>query len=66
MLALEHEPINFEQEIVEPKGSYENLVDVENNLLYGDSHLTVVRCLLLNLIVSEEYVYTYHHLLYSC
>jgi len=35
-LALEHEPINFEEEIVEPEGSYKDLVDVENNFLYGE------------------------------
>jgi len=39
---------------VEPEGSYEDLVDVENSLLYSDSHLVIVRCLLSNPIVSEE------------
>jgi len=53
-LTLEYEPIDFEKEIVEPEGSYENLIDVENGLLYGDYHLGVVRCLLSNPIVSEE------------
>ena len=41
-LTLEHKPISFEKEIVEPEGSYENLVDVENNLLYSDSNLRIV------------------------
>ena len=45
MLALEHESIDFEEEIVEPEGSYEDLIGVENSLLYGDSHLGIVRCL---------------------
>jgi len=55
MLVLEHETINFEEEIVETEGSYEDLIDVENNILYGDSYLGVVRCLLSNPIVSEEW-----------
>jgi len=37
MHALEHEPIKFEEDIVEPEGSYEDLVDVKNSLLYSDS-----------------------------
>ena len=53
-LALEHEPINFEEETVEPEGSDEDLIDVENSLLYVDSHLEVVQCLLSNQIVSEK------------
>ena len=43
---------------MEPEGSYKDLVDVENNLLYSDSHLGVVRCLLSNPIVSEEWKHT--------
>jgi len=66
MLALEHEPINFEEEIVEPEGSYEYLVDVENNLLYGDSYLRVVRCLSSNPIVSEEWILLYNVLTTQC
>lgn len=54
-LALEHEPIDCEDEIVEPEGNYEDLVDVENSLLQGDSHLRVVRCLLSNPVASEEW-----------
>ena len=53
-LALEHEPIDCKEETVEPEGSYEELVDVENSLLQGDSHLRVVRCLLFNPVASEE------------
>jgi len=41
-LALEHEPIDFHDEIVEPELNYEDLVDIENNLLHEDSHLGVM------------------------
>jgi len=47
MLTLEHELSDVEDEIVELQGSYKDLIDVENCLLHGDSHLGVVRCLYL-------------------
>lgn len=51
--ASEHEPIDCEDEIVEFKGRYEDLVDVENSLLQGDSHIGAVMCLLSNPFASE-------------
>ena len=54
-LALGHEPVDCEEEIVAPEGSYEDFIDVENSVLQGDSHLGVVRCLLSNPIASEEW-----------
>ena len=39
---------------MEPEGSCEDLLDVENNLLQAGSHIGVVRCLLSNPVVSEE------------
>jgi len=43
-----------EEEIVEPKGSCEDLIDVKNSLLEGDSHFGVVRSLLSNPVTSEQ------------
>ena len=40
---------------MELEGSYEDLLDVENILLQGNSHLVVVRCLLSNPVASEEW-----------
>jgi len=55
-LALEHEsrePFELEEKIVGPKRSFEDLVDVENNLLH-DAYLGPVRCLLTNPILIDE------------
>ena len=40
---------------MEPEESYEDFVDVENSLLYGDSHLGVIRCLLSNPILIDKW-----------
>jgi len=58
MLASKHEPIDFEDKIVKPEGSYEDLINVENNLLCGDSRLGIVRYLLSNPVMSEEWKHT--------
>lgn len=54
-LALEHEsrePFELEEEIVHPERRFENLVDVENNLLH-DAYLGPIRCLLTNPILID-------------
>ena len=43
---------------MEAAESYEDLVEVENSLLKGDSHLGVVRCLLSKLVLSREWKHT--------
>ena len=43
---------------MEAAESYEDLVEVENSLLKGDSHLGVVRCLLSKLVLSCEWKHT--------
>jgi len=43
LAALEHEsfgPLELEEEVVNPEGDFEDLVDVENSLLH-DAHLGV-------------------------
>jgi len=59
-LALEHEspePLELEEEVVNLEGGFEDLVDVENSLLQG-AHLGVVRCLLTNPVMSDEWKHT--------
>jgi len=66
-LALEHKPIECEDEIVEAEGSYEDLVEVKNNLLLGDSYLSVVRSLLSKPVLSDEWMRTtIFHTLIKC
>ena len=55
-LAIEHElfePPELEEEVVDPEGDFEDLVDVENSVLH-DAHLGVVRCLLANPVMNDE------------
>lgn len=47
-------PIELEDEIVEPEGSVDDLVDVENSV-QGNAHLGVVRCLLSSPVLSDEW-----------
>jgi len=57
IVAIEHEsfePLELEEEVVDPEGDFENLVDVENNLFY-DAHLGVVRYLLANPVMNDEW-----------
>ena len=42
------------KEITEQKGSYEDLVDVRNNLLQSDSFLGVVSCLFYNPTLTDK------------
>jgi len=56
-LALKHESFEqpeLEEEVVDLEGDFEDLVDVENSLLH-DAHLGVVRCLLANLVMNDEW-----------
>ena len=55
-LALDHEsfgPPELEEEVVNPEGDFEDLIDIENSLLH-DAHLGVVRCLLSNPTMNDE------------
>lgn len=66
-LALAHKLVACENEIVEAEGSYEDLVEVENILLLGDSHLGVVSFLLLKPLLSHEWKRTtIFHTLVQC
>ena len=59
-LAIEHEshePFELDKEFVDPEGRFEDLVDIENNLLH-DVHLGVVRCMLINPVMSDEWKHT--------
>jgi len=56
-LAIEHEshaPLELRRRGCRPWGVLKNLVDVENSFLH-DAHLGVVRCLLTNPIMSDEW-----------
>ena len=52
---------------MEAEGSYEDLVEVENSLLLGNSHLGVVRFLLSKPVLSHEWKHTtIFHTLIKC
>ena len=66
-LALEHKPMECEDEIVEPEGSYEDLVEVKNSILLGDSHLSVGRSLSPKPVLSHKWKRTtIFHTLVRC
>jgi len=48
------ELVELEKEVVEPEGSLEDLVEVENSLLQ-DAQLGIVRCLLSSPVLSNEW-----------
>jgi len=56
-LAIEHdahEPLELEEEVVDPEGGFEDLVDVENSL-HHDAHLGIARCPMANPIMSVQW-----------
>ena len=57
------ELVELEKEVVEPEGSLEDLVEVENSLLQ-DAQLGIVRCLLSCPALSDEWRCT--TIFYTC
>ena len=56
-LAIEHEsfePPKLQEEVVDPEGGFDDLVDFENSHLH-DAHLGVVRYLLANPVMNDEW-----------
>ena len=48
------ELVELEEEVVEPEGSLEDLIEVENSLL-RDAQLGIVRCLLPSSVLSDKW-----------